>query len=62
MLFVVNTAAKCGLTPQYESLGNLYKKYKDSGFVILDFPYNQFLDQAPGTNENIAEFAKIRFL
>lgn len=61
VLLVVNTATKCGLTPQYEALEQLYKKYKDKGLVILDFPCNQFLEQAPGTDEDISEFCTLNY-
>ena len=60
-LLVVNTATGCGFTPQYEGLEALYKKYKDQGFAILDFPCNQFAGQAPGTDEEIHEFCVGRF-
>lgn len=60
-LLVVNTATGCGFTPQYEGLENLYKKYKDRGFEILDFPCNQFANQAPGTNAEIASFCKLKY-
>ena len=53
VLLIVNTATKCGFTPQYEDLMALYAKYHDQGFEILDFPCNQFLHQAPGTSEDI---------
>lgn len=53
VLLIVNTATKCGFTPQYDGLMELYKKYNDKGFEILDFPCNQFLKQAPGTSEEI---------
>ncbi|HNX16207.1 MAG TPA: glutathione peroxidase [Bacilli bacterium] len=53
VLLIVNTATKCGFTPQYEDLMTLYSKYHDQGFEILDFPCNQFLNQAPGTSEEI---------
>lgn len=56
VLLIVNTATGCGFTPQYEGLQKLYDKYKDSGFEILDFPSNQFFEQAPGTNEEISNF------
>ena len=56
VLLVVNTATQCGFTPQYEELQKLYDLYRDKGFVILDFPCNQFGQQAPGTNEEIHEF------
>jgi len=55
MVLVVNTASKCGFTPQYEGLENLYLKYKDRGLVILGFPCNQFGNQEPGTEKEIAE-------
>ena len=56
VLLVVNTASQCGFTPQYEELQKLYDLYRDKGFEILDFPCNQFGQQAPGTNEEIHEF------
>ena len=59
VLLVVNTATKCGLTPQYDELEALYKKYKEQGFEILDFPSNQFMGQAPGTDEEISEFCTL---
>lgn len=55
IVLVVNTASKCGLTPQYEGLEKLYKKYKDKGFVILGFPCNQFGNQEPGDEKSISE-------
>jgi len=61
VIMIVNTATGCGFTPQYEGLEKLYDKYKDKGFEILDFPCNQFLNQAPGTNEEIANFCKLNF-
>ncbi len=61
VLLIVNTATGCGFTPQYEALENLYKKYKDEGFEILDFPCNQFLNQAPGTDEEIVEFCQLNY-
>ena len=61
VLLIVNTATECGFTPQYEGLENLYKKYKDQGFEILDFPTNQFANQAPGSNEEIQNFCTSRF-
>ncbi len=57
-IMIVNTASKCGFTPQYEGLEKLYKKYKDQGFVIIGFPSNDFKQQEPGTNREIAEFCK----
>lgn len=57
-VMVVNTASKCGLTPQYEGLEKLYNKYKDDGFVIIGFPANNFMKQEPGSNEEIAEFCE----
>lgn len=54
-VLVVNTASKCGFTPQYEGLENLYKKYGDRGFVILGFPCNQFANQEPGDEKAIME-------
>ncbi|HEX5654334.1 MAG TPA: glutathione peroxidase [Chitinophagaceae bacterium] len=56
-IMIVNTASKCGLTPQYEGLEKLYEKYKDK-LVIIGFPANNFKQQEPGTNEEIAEFCK----
>ena len=61
VLLIVNTATKCGFTPQYEELENLYKKFHAKGFEILDFPCNQFGQQAPGTDEAIHEFCKLNF-
>lgn len=61
VLLIVNTATKCGFTPQYEGLEALYKKYKDVGFEILDFPCNQFLGQAPGSNEEIHSFCTLKY-
>ena len=61
VLLVVNTATGCGFTPQYEALENLYKKYRDKGLVILDFPCNQFGQQAPGTEEEIVSFCQLKY-
>ena len=58
VLLIVNTATKCGHTPQYEGLEALYKKFKDKGFEVLDFPCNQFMFQAPGTDEELAQFCQ----
>ena len=55
-IMIVNTASKCGNTPQYENLQRLYEKYKDKNFVIVGFPANNFMHQEPGTNAQIAEF------
>ena len=57
-VLIVNTASKCGYTPQYEDLQRLYEKYKDDSFVIIGFPSNDFLKQEPGTNEEIVEFCR----
>jgi len=57
-LMIVNTASKCGLTPQYKDLEVIYKEYKDKGFVIVGFPANDFASQEPGTNEEIASFCQ----
>lgn len=57
-IMVVNTASKCGLTPQYKDLEALYQKYKDQNFVIIGFPANDFLSQEPGSNEDIAAFCE----
>lgn len=61
VLLIVNTATECGFTPQYEGLQNIYDKYKDRGFEILDFPSNQFAGQAPGSDEEIQNFCTSRF-
>lgn len=60
-VLVVNTASKCGLTPQYKELEALYKQYKDKNFVIIGFPANNFLSQEPGSNEEIAEFCELNY-
>ena len=59
ILMIVNTASKCGFTPQYDGLEALYQKYKDQGFVIVGFPCDQFAGQEPGSNEEIAEFCRL---
>ena len=61
VLLIVNTATKCGFTPQYDELEKLYRDYHAQGFEILDFPCNQFGQQAPGTDESIHEFCKLNF-
>ncbi len=61
VVLIVNTASKCGLTPQYEGLQKLYEQKKDDGLVILGFPANDFRNQEPGTNEEIAEFCTSRY-
>jgi len=57
-VMVVNTASKCGLTPQYEDLEKLYKDYKDQNFVVVGFPANNFMKQEPGTDEEIKDFCQ----
>ena len=61
VVLVVNTASKCGFTPQYDGLEALYKKYHDQGFEIMAFPCNQFGGQEPGSADEIAEFCKVNF-
>ena len=61
VLLIVNTATGCGFTPQYDGLQDLYEKYNEKGFEILDFPCNQFANQAPGSGEEIASFCQARF-
>lgn len=61
VLLVINGATGCGFTPQYDGLQSLYEKYRPEGFEILDFPSNQFLGQAPGSNEEIVGFCKLSF-
>lgn len=61
VLLIVNTATGCGFTPQYEALQKLYEKYQAKGFEILDFPCNQFANQAPGTEEEIEDFCQSRY-
>jgi glutathione peroxidase len=60
-VLLVNTASKCGLTPQYEGLEKLYETYKDRDFVVLGFPANNFMGQEPGTNEEIQQFCKLKY-
>ncbi len=61
VLLIVNTATGCGFTPQYKGLQELYDKYREQGFEILDFPCNQFAHQAPGTNEDIDNFCTLKY-
>lgn len=61
VLLIVNTASKCGFTPQFEGLEKLYLTYKDQGFEILGFPSNQFAEQDPGTQEEIVSFCKLNY-
>ncbi len=61
VLLIVNTATKCGFTPQYEELQEMYDKFKDKGLVILDFPCNQFGEQAPGDIASIHEFCTSKY-
>ncbi|NPD31977.1 glutathione peroxidase [Eggerthellaceae bacterium zg-997] len=61
VLLVVNTATGCGFTPQYEQLEAMYRDLRDRGFEILDFPCNQFANQAPGDDEQIHEFCTVKF-
>ncbi len=60
-ILVVNTASKCGLTPQYKDLEKIYKEYKDNGFVIIGFPANNFGQQEPGTNAEIETFCEMNY-
>ena len=61
VILIVNTASKCGFTPQFEGLEKLYKKYESKGVVILGFPCNQFLRQDPGSNEDILSFCQLNY-
>ena len=61
VLLIVNTATGCGFTPQYDDLEAVYKKYRDQGLEILDFPCNQFANQAPESDEEIHEFCTLKF-
>ena len=60
-IMIVNTASKCGLTPQYEKLEALYEQYKEKNFVIVGFPANDFMSQEPGSNEEIESFCKMNY-
>ncbi len=61
VVVVVNTASKCGFTPQYEGLQQLYDTYRDKGLVVIGFPCNQFMEQEPGNNEEVSAFCKLRY-
>lgn len=61
VLLIVNTASKCGFTPQYEGLQELYESYKDQGFEVLGFPSNQFMNQEPGSEQDIQEFCQVNY-
>ncbi|ANB61843.1 glutathione peroxidase [Anoxybacteroides amylolyticum] len=61
VLLIVNTASKCGFTPQYKELQALYEQYRDKGFVVLGFPCNQFGHQEPGSEEEIAQFCELNY-
>ncbi|GGH88989.1 glutathione peroxidase [Pullulanibacillus pueri] len=61
VLLIVNTASKCGFTPQLKALQSLYEKYRDQGFEILGFPCNQFMNQDPGSNEDIKSFCEMNY-
>ena len=61
VLLIVNTASKCGFTPQYKGLEKLYQSYRDRGFTIIGFPCNQFMEQEPGSNQEISEFCSVRY-
>lgn len=61
VLLIVNTATQCGFTPQYDKLQDMYEKYSNEGFVILDFPCNQFGKQAPGSDDEIVSFCDAKY-
>ncbi|HNW26886.1 MAG TPA: glutathione peroxidase [Spirochaetota bacterium] len=61
VLLIVNTASRCGFTPQYDGLQKLYESYKDKGFEVLAFPSNQFMNQEPGSDKEIKEFCEVNF-
>ena len=60
-IMIVNTASKCGLTPQYEQLEALYDKYKNKNFIIVGFPANDFMSQEPGSDKEIAQFCQLNY-
>jgi len=61
VLLIVNTASKCGFTPQYAELQELYMKYKEQGLMVLGFPSNQFAEQEPGSNDEIQTFCRVNY-
>lgn len=61
VVLIVNTASKCGFTPQYKGLEELYQRYKDQGFTVIGFPCNQFMEQEPGSDLEISEFCSIHY-
>jgi len=61
VVIVVNTASKCGYTPQYKDLQALYEEYKSEGLVVIGFPCNQFMNQEPGSNEEIQSFCELNY-
>jgi len=61
VVLLVNTASKCGFTPQYEGLEAIYNKYKDRGFTVIGFPANNFMGQEPGSDEQIAQFCSLEY-
>lgn len=61
VLLIVNTATRCGFTPQYKALEDLYREYRDQGLEVLDIPCNQFLGQAPGDDQEIQKFCSLKY-
>jgi glutathione peroxidase len=61
VLLIVNTASKCGFTPQFKGLEEVYEQFKDKGLMVLGFPCNQFLSQDPGSNEEISQFCELNY-